>query len=58
MSEERKTRVRTDGKVAMTIRVTPEAHRLLLALKGRLGVPMAGLLELLVRQKAREEGVE
>jgi hypothetical protein len=58
MSEERKPRVRTDGKEATTVRLTPTGRRLLSELHDRLGMPRSAVLEMLIRQKARDEGLE
>ena len=38
--------------------LTKDAQRLLKALKGKLGVSQAGVVELAIREKAQKEGVQ
>jgi predicted DNA-binding protein len=46
-----------ETKQATSIRLTPEAKRLLRALARRFGVSMTAMLELMIREKAQREGV-
>lgn len=46
-----------ERKILTSIRLTPEARRLLQRLAAKLGVSQAAILELLIRQKAQEERV-
>lgn len=41
-----------------TFRLTREARRLLQALAQRKGLSMAGVLEVVIRKEAKEEGIE
>lgn len=45
-------------KVSTSIRLTPEAKRLLEALAEKLGLSHSGALEVAIREKARKERVE
>lgn len=44
-----------ERKTSTSVRLTPEAKRLLKLVAAKLGVSQAAILELLIRQKAREE---
>jgi predicted DNA-binding protein len=44
-----------ERKTLTSIRLTPEAKRLLKLLAAKLGVSQAAILELVIRQKAQEE---
>ena len=46
-----------DGKIATSIRVTPEAKRLVEKLAARLGIQQSAVWELAIREKAKTEGV-
>lgn len=51
MSEERRApRVRQDGKEPLTVRLTPEARRILREKAGRLGIAQSAWLELAIRE--------
>jgi hypothetical protein len=41
----------------MSFRLTPEARRLLAALAEKKGISMTAVLEVLIRQEAKEEGI-
>jgi predicted HicB family RNase H-like nuclease len=43
-------------KKAATYRLTPTAHDLLAAMAEQLGLSLAGVLELAIREKAQREG--
>lgn len=45
-------------KQATSVRLSPDARRLLAALADRLGISQASVLELAIRDKARKEGVK
>jgi predicted transcriptional regulator len=45
-------------KVSTSVRLTPEAFRLLTAIAARLGVSQSAVMELAIREKARKEEVE
>jgi predicted transcriptional regulator len=45
-------------KQATSIRLTPEAKRLLAMLAEKLGLSQAAILELAIREKAKREGVK
>jgi len=47
-----------ETKHASSIRLTLEAKRLLRALAKHSGVSMTAMLELMIREKARREGVQ
>lgn len=44
-------------KQGTSFRLTPEARQLLVLMARRLGLPRGGVLELLIRERARQEGV-
>jgi hypothetical protein len=44
-----------ERKTLTSMRLTPEARRLLKLLAAKLGVSQAAILEVLIRQKAQEE---
>jgi predicted DNA-binding protein len=46
-----------ERKTLTSIRLTPEARRLLKLLSAKLGVSQAAILELLIRHKASEERI-
>jgi hypothetical protein len=45
------------SKEPVSFRLSPEGRRLLNELSRRLGVSRTSILELLIRQKAKEEGI-
>ena len=45
-------------KQATSIRLTPEAKRLLQLLAEKLGLSQTGILELAIREKAKREGIK
>lgn len=45
-------------KVSTSIRLTPEAKRLLEAMAAKLGSPASAVMEAAIREKARREKVE
>ena len=45
-------------KISMSIKLTPEGKELLRALSEKTGSSMSSLLELLIRERARVEGIE
>lgn len=47
-----------ERKLVTSIRLTLEAKRLLQHLAAKLGVSQAAILELLIRQKAKEERIQ
>lgn len=44
-----------ERKIITSIRLSPEAKRLLQQLAAKMGVSQAAILEILIRQKAKEE---
>jgi len=47
-----------DTKLATSIRLTPEAKRLMAALAKKLGVSLTAILEIAIREKAKAEGIK
>lgn len=46
------------NKLPTSIRLSPEAKRLLKELSDKLSISQAAVLEIIIREKARAEGVE
>jgi hypothetical protein len=51
------TMIRVKRKTSTSYRMSPEAKRLLAALAEKLGIAQSAVLEVIIREKARSEGV-